>query len=1017
MVTLVGFGVASIFAIPKESSPEVVIPVGIVITALPGASASDVESLVTNKIEQKLDGNLDHLKRLTSTSRTGVSTVVVEFNADAEVDKSIQQLKDEVDKAVPDLPDDAKTPSVSKIDFVDQPILTVAVSGDLTDAEFSVLADQLKTELEKVNNVSSAEVKGARDREVTVIVDQSNLAQYDLSLGQVVSGLQAANTIFPVGAITTDGVKYNIAFEGDIASPDDVQNIPIATKGGHPVYVRDIARIENGYNAPTTITRLSVNSSPSKKAILFDIYKGSGGDITKIASAVNTRLKDLQQPGGLLEGLSVQPVLDSGDQINKDLTRLTRTGISTVILVVSLLILTIGWRESLIAGAAIPLSFTVGFIGLYVSGNTINFVSLFALILAVGILVDSAIVVVEGINRRMKDDVTIDKRKAALATVKEFYAPLMSGTLTTVAMFSGLFLVGGVSGQFISSIPFTVNFILFASILVALGFIPLIASLYLKRRDKTRLEKLQHEYSAKIEMWYRHTLTSFLESRRKKIFFLSAILVAFFIAILLPITGMVKVIFFEQSDIDWIYANIEMPQGTELAVTDFTTRRAEEVLYNDPAIDSFVATVGASSNFAASSGGQNGDKLANFFITLRTNRDVTSTQVVERLQKQFDSFKDAKITVGQPSQGPPTGSPIVVRFLGDNLPDLSAATLRAADYLKTIPGTTNVQTSTNDNSTEFVFALDKSKAAALGLNPLMISQILRTAVNGTQATSITTTQNDIKIVVKLGLNPNYTGAVDTSNTTLNTLENLPITTPSGKTVILSSIINTSLRESSAAINHEDLKRVVTLSADVNSNGNARDINATFLKNVQEKANIPDSVTLSVGGQNEESNQAFQDMFLALAVGIILMLAILVLQFNSYRHTAYILSILPFSLIGIMAGLFLTRLPLSFPSLMGFIALSGIVVNNSILLIDQMNSHRRKEPAKPIKDVVVDAAVTRLRPIILTTLTTVIGIYPLVYASDLWAPLAWAVMFGLSFSVMITLLLVPIIYNRNPGRVD
>lgn len=1016
MVALTGFGLYAIIAIPKESTPEVQIPVGIVTTVLPGASATDVESLITNKIEQGLTGNLTDLKKLTSSSREGVSSVVAEFEASADIDSSIQDLKDEVDKIVPELPDEANDPFVSEVNFVDQPIMTIAVAGDLSDAEFSILADEIETELESVTSVSRVEKSGVREREVTIIVDQTALARFDLTLSQVVGSLSRLNITFPIGSITTDGVKYNIAFEGDIDTTDIIPNLPLTTRGGQPVYVRDIATIEDGFRESSTLTRLSVDGAPAERAMSLNVFKSRGGDITAIADSVKQRLVELQAPGEILEGLTVIPILDGGDDIKKELLRLTKSGVTTVALVVLMLILTIGWREGLIAGSAIPLSFTVGFIGLLASGNTINFVSLFALILAVGILVDSAIVMVEGINRRMKEDKTIDKTRAALLTIKEFNIPLATGTLTTVAMFSGLFLVGGVSGQFISAIPFTVNFILFASLLVALGFIPLIASMLLRRRDVSTLEKKQQEYSHKLEDWYRKTLESFLINRKKKIVFLSSIVLGFIVAIALPITGVVKVVFFEQSDIDWVFAEIELPQATDISVTDLYARRGEEILYSDPRIKSFVTTVGASSAFSSNSGSQAGSKFANFFITLRSDREETSTKIVEDLRNKFLVIEDAHTRADQPSDGPPTGAAVVVRFLGDDLDELTEIALEAAEYLKTIPHTIDVDTSTKDNSTEFVLTLDRAKATSLGLDPFTVSQILRTAVYGTDATSITTPTDDIDIVVKLALNSDYYDASETNDTTIDVLENLSILLPNGESIILSSIVDTSLRESSSVINHEDSKRIITLTGNVTAEGNAREVNSEFLSNVREKVAIPDDVELSTGGEQEESNEAFKDMFIALIVGIVLMLGILVLQFNSYRHTLYVLSILPFSLIGIMAGLAITQLPLSFPSLMGFIALSGIVVNNSILLIDQMNSQRRRNPDMPVREAVVEASVSRLRPILLTALTTVIGIFPLTYASDLWAPLAWAIMFGLSFSVIITLLLVPIIYNRKPGKV-
>lgn len=1011
---LLGFGIYSLVDISKESAPEVQIPVGVVQTVLLGAPAADIETLVTNEIERNLRGSLEDVNKITSVSREGVSVITVEFDASADIDESIDELKDRVDIIKNDLPGEAEDPTVSEVSFVDQPIMSVAVSGNFSDEEFTNLADDLEIQIEELSGISRVQFSGVREREVSVIVDQSALDRFDLNLNSVLSALRSANQTLPIGQIENDNVIYNIAFEGDIVDTREISNVVVATKGGTPVYVRDIAEVVDGLGSVQSLSRLSIDGQPSVQSISFSVFKQRGGDITAIARSVNERLAELQAENGLLESANVQVVLDSGKDIQEDLLRLTSSGLQTVLLVVLILILAIGWREGLVAGSAIPLSFVIGFIGLYVSGNTINFVSLFALILAIGILVDSAIVMVEGINKRMKEDINVDKKQAALDTIKEFSTPLMTGTLTTVAMFSGLFLVSGVTGQFIAAIPFTINFILFASLLVALGFIPLIAATFLRRRNATKFEQKQIEKSRQLESWYRNKLSGILGDRKKERKFIWSLRILLIIALLLPITGVVRVIFFEQSDIDFIYAEVELPQGSVREDTDIGVRRLEEVLYQEPSIESFTVTVGAGSDFG---GGGNDEKIGSALINLREDRDKTSTEVVDSLREELASIRDIKVTVDQPSDGPPTGNALGYRFLGDDLVELTQIAESAAGILKEIDGTTNVTTSATNNSTEFVVELNKAKAASLGLDPFTISQTLRTAVYGSEATTLTSLDDEIDVFVKLNLGNQSTRIADSTNiTNIETIKNLQLATPSGETILLSSIADISLRESSSVIRHEDGQRVISLSGGITDGANVAAINTELRERVEEAGLLGTGVTLEIGGETEESNQAFIEMFLALIVGILLMVGVLVLQFNSFLHTKYVLSILPYSLIGIMAGLAITQLPLSFPSVMGFIALSGIVVNNSILLIDVMNENRRKNPEKDIRDIVLDSATSRLRPILLTTTTTVFGMIPLTYASELWSPLAYAIMFGLLFSVIITLVLIPISYLRKPGQV-
>jgi multidrug efflux pump subunit AcrB len=1012
LVALLGFGLYSMLTIAKESSPEVQIPVGVVSTVLPGASAADIESLITNEIERGISGTLENVKTITSSSREGVSTVVVEFEANADVDESISDLKDKIDQIQPDLPTDAHDPMVSEVNYVDQPIMTIAISGDRSDFAFTQIADEFEEVIEKISGISRVESNGVRQREISVIIDEAKLQSYDLSLSTVTNALRTANQTLPIGKIENNGVLYNVALEGDIENGTQIEQIGIAMHGDQPVYIRDIATVVDGLEAPTLYTRLSVEGRPSENAISFDVYKQRGGDIIVMTDAVTEKIHLLQNKGQMLEGLHVDVVLNAGDDIKESLTRLTLSGLQTVLLVVLVLIIAIGWREGLIAGVSIPLSFLFGFIGLYLSGNTINFLSLFALILGIGVLVDSGIVMVEGINRRMKDDPTIDKQQAALLTIREFSNPLIAGTLTTVSMFAGLFVVSGVTGQFISVIPFTLIFVLFASLLVALGILPLIASTFLRRRSASKMEKKQVEYSHKLESWYRSKLELIIGNKKRERTFLWLIRLALVLALMLPVFGVVKVVFFEQSDVDYLIVEVELPEGSTLNATDISVRRVEELLYSEENIDSFLTIVGAGNDFG--SGGQN-EKLGNIFITLKEDRDQISTVLLEKIRKTFEVIDDVKVTIIQPSDGPPAGSPVSMKFKGSNMTELTEVANKAALILKSIKGSVNVRTSANDNSTEFVITLDKAKAAAYGLNPLTVSSILRTVVYGQEVTSLTTLKDDVAIVLKFNAtNKAHPKPEEVRDLTIDSLTRISLPTPTGATVLLSSLVEVSLRESSAVIRHEDGQRIVTLSSDITSEGNAQEIQLKLTSRIESELHIPASVSIAGGGETDESNKSFIELFLALIVGMVLMLAVLVLQFNSYIHTKHVLSILPYSLIGIMAGLALTGNALSFPSIMGFIALSGIVVNNSILLIDMMNADRRRNPEKEIRDVVIDSAVNRLRPILLTTITTVIGMIPLTYADDIWAPLAYALMFGLAFSVVITLVLVPIAYDRRPG---
>jgi multidrug efflux pump subunit AcrB len=1003
---LIIVGGVSMFIIPKESAPEVQIPVAMVTTIFPGAAPEDVEKLVTNKIEEQLNNNLANIESLGSTSRESISIITVEFTADADIDESITETKDEVDKVKSKLPTQAEDPVVTDVNFADQPIMLISIATDLAFTEFIDLAEDVVDELSAVKGVSRVDKSGVREREVQVVVNKEALSNFGISLPQVIGAITASNSSLPVGSVTQENIEYQIRFEGDIINPSDIEDISILNVNNEPVFIRDIATVYDGVSNATTFSRLSTDGELSQQSLSLSVFKKRGGNITQTTDGIEQKLDELKKTTLINSNISID--FNVGDFVREDLSRLSFTGLQTVVLVMIILFLTIGWRESLIAGTAIPLSFLISFIGLNISGNTINFVSLFSLILVVGILVDSAIVVTERIHTKIREGKS--GKQAALDTIKEFHWPITSGTLTTVAVFFPLFFISGITGKFIATIPFTIIFVLIASLIVALAFIPLFAVSFLKTTGTSRLLEKQEEYTSRLRGWYRSWMLWFMHSRKRENWFMVFIVLALIGSIALPVTGVVKVIFFPQDDEDFIFVEFKKPQGTTLFQTDLAAREVEEILYDIPEIKSFVTTVGGSSAFGNSP--TSGARLGNMTINLYPDRYRTSAKVTEHVRGELEKLKNIEASVFLPSSGPPVGDPIVIKFLGDDFTLLDQTALKAEELLKTIPGTAEVQSNAQSDTVDIVLTVNRAKASEVGLDVATIAQVLRTAVHGVTATAIQQQENDIDVTVKLALNSGYLDPNDTTRTNVDAIRLIEMPTPNGS-VLLGSVLSASPQKGNAVISHEDLKRVVTISSQLESGAITADVFTEFESRANE-LELPSSIELKIGGETEEIQQSFQDMAYALVFGLLLVMAILVLQFNSFREAFFIIVIVPFTLIGIFIGLALTGKPLSFPSLMGLIALAGIVVNNSIILIDVMKHLRKSRPELSIQEVVLEGASSRLRPILLTTLTTVIGIFPLTYATALWSPLAYAIMFGLSFAVVLTLILVPILYHRWPG---
>ena len=1004
IATLVIAGSYALIQIPKENSPEIVIPYGIVVTTLPGASAKDMETLVTDKIEDQVSG-LNNVDTMTSSSLDGVSQVAVQFSATADLNQSIQDLRDAAAKAVQDLPTDATTPSVSKVAFNDQPIIVVSIASSLPSVEFSALAKDVSDEIKGVSGVSKVAIAGIPSREVAVVVKKEMLAQYGLRLIDITNALRAANAALPAGKISMEGVNYDVNFKGGITDSSEIANIAVGAKNGSPIYLRDVALVSDGLAPATTYSRLSIGGEPSSQAVTLTMYKQSGASIQGVASGVREKVAELQKSVLAGSDVYISPSTDQGLQVGKQLGELTKTGVETVILVVLVLLLTIGWRESLVAALSIPLSFLIAFIGLYFTGNTLNFISLFALILAVGILVDTGIVVTEAIHARTRT--YGDSLKAAYIALEDYAWPLIAGTMATVAVFIPLFFISGIIGQFIAGIPYTLIFVLIASIFVALGMVPLIAIFLTDSKHENRFEELQEMYTTRVTDWYKTTLRRLLENARVQHLFLRGLGVSFIIAIALPILGIVPAVFLPQDNQDFVYINIERQQGTTLAQTDLAAREVEEILYDYSGIESFQTTVGQSSSLAGS--GSSGSSYANITVNLPSGHEKTSTEVGQELQQKFAVVTDATVQVLQPSNGPPGGAPIQVQFRGDNGDELIRVADAGKQLLSGIPHVTNITSSTQNNGTEFNLSIDRAKAAAVLLDASTVAQTLRTAVQGVKATSITTSGDTIDIIVKLNLNGAYVDPSNTNETTLDSIKNLTIQSPTGP-VLLGSLLSDSLGQSSASIAHKDKQRIETVSAYPGSETTTGEVVSVFQKRISELT-IPADVTVSYGGETEDIAKSFKEMLIALLAGLALMFMILIVSFNSFRYTGHLLVIVPLSLIGVLGGLALTGQPLSFSSILGVIALGGVIINHAIILMDSMIHHLKAEPGKSRIEVVVDAAATRLRPIVLTTITTVIGMIPLSLANPTWGPLAFAIMFGLSFALVLTLALVPVLFYR------
>ncbi|MBL8158608.1 efflux RND transporter permease subunit [bacterium] len=1000
-------GTYALVAMPKESSPEVVVPIGIVTTVLPGATAADVERLVTDKLEPAVR-NVPNIDKVTSSSVQGVSMINAQFLASADIETAIQDLRNAVEGAKRDLPSDAEAPTVTKVDFQNQPVLMIGVSSDLAPETLHKLGQDIKDDLQSLDGVSRVEVAGVRGREISIVLHADALARHNLSVMQVLGALSGANASAPAGVLTIDDIQYPVQFKGDITDSADVGLIPVKTATGE-LLIRDIATVIDGFERTASISRLAEKDTEASYAMTINVYKSAGANILTVTDTVKDRVEELK--GSMLEGSSAIVVYDAGDEVRRSISELTHAGRDTIVLVMLVLLIAIGWRESLVAALSIPLSFVIAFLGMWLTGNTINFISLFSLVIAIGILVDSGIVVVEAIHTNREKG--MEKVEAARDAVRRYGWPLIAGTMTTVAVFVPLFFLSGIIGEFIQSIPFTIIAVLLASILVALGFVPLLALALLKHSESPFAAKREKIWET-IAVRYRSWMQDLFRSRRLQKIFISAVAISFVVAIALPVTGLLKAVMFPPSDIDFFYVEIELPQASTLVQTDEVARKVEAVVASNPDVASYLTTIGGGSVFAnGMSGGSSGNgKLANITVNLEKDRDATSIEIAEELRRELAPLQGeggAKINVMDNLGGPPSGAPIVVKIWSESLDNLAIATEMVERLIEETEGTRDVSSSLSNDGTELQVSVNREKANEYGLSAADVAGTLRAAVSGMEATKVRIDGDDVAVRIMLDLNQDFVQPEEANFADADALARVPVTTQRG-TVPLGTFVEMTAARTSASISHEDGTRIGSVSSYVNDGVNALEVTAA----VREKADalkLPEGVRLTYGGDDEEIQRTFTEMLIALVAGLVFMFAILVLEFNAFRTTLRLLLAIPLSLTGVLIGLFISGEALSFSAFLGIIALGGVLINHGILLLDVLHKMREHSPGKSAEEVVLDASTARIRPILLTTITTVVGMIPLTFVSEMWAPLAYTIGFGLLYGTVLTLVLIPLLSYR------
>ena len=1000
MLTLIVclFGIIAFVRIGIDMMPELEYPFVSVVTSYEGVASEDIENQITKPIEETVS-TVKRVSSIRSISKEGVSVVMVEFEWGTLLDFAAQDVRDKISWITDYLPEEADTPLVVKFNMSDSPILFYGVTGmEDTIKLRQYLNDNVKGRIERLDGVAICWIAGGLEREINVLVDRDRLRAYSLSLNQVIETLKRENLNVSAGHVTRGYTEYLVRTMGEYKSLEPIANTIVSMHNGTPIYVKDIARVEDTHKEIRSYTRTN-----RKNSLVVMILKQSGANTVTVIDRVKATLNEIKDE--LPKGVTFHPVIDFSRIIKKVVKRTNFNAIQGGILAILVILFFLGsWRPTLIISLAIPLSVVTTFLGIYGLGYTFNIMTLGGLALGIGMLVDNAVVVIENTFRHL-DELGKDRNEAAKVGATEVGMAITASTLTTMAVFFPMVLTSGIAGKLSRPLALTVCLALLASLFVSLTIVPMIASTLLKgrRRDesgpgpgRSRFEPIRNVYRRSLGWALRH---------RKTVIAATLLLFAGSVY-MVPSLGFE---FMPKQDIPILSMMAKMPVGTNLEETNRVIGNIEDILFDQPEIQYAALVIGLTetSKMDLAWGMGTADvneaqimaKLVDKEDRIRLADDITDA-IRERLPK----VKGAEFTfidLGEMMMGAGSESPVEVKIFGKELSVLKGVGASIAEACRDIPGLRDVELSLKDTKPEIRIKVDREKAARLGLTVGAIGRTVKEAFLGIVASRYRIRGDEYDLRVRLQ---------DLDRNSISDIRNINIPSPLGHQIRLYQVAEIEFGRGPVEITREDQERKVTVKA----NTFGRDI-GSIVEDIKKRVTnirLPEGYFVKYGGRYQDMEEAFSGLLWALVVAIMLVYMIMAAQFESLLTPFVIMFTVPLGFIGVVAGLLAFGRTLSVPALMGIMILTGIAVNNGIVMIDYVNRLRKR--GMEFGEAIVEGAAVRVRPILVTAVTTILGMLPMALShtegAELRAPMAIAVASGLLFSTFLTLFIIPIAYS-------
>lgn len=995
ILLLVIFGLVSFVTMPRSEDPLVSPAGSSIVVVYPGADPADMEELVVDPLEEVIN-ELEDIKVLTSLAQDGLAVVAVEFLTGSDPDEKYSDVVQKVNSIRNDLPEAILDMNITKWSITDVNILQLALYGD--SAGYRALereAQRLKHQMERISGVQKVKIWAYPEQEIRISVNAEKMASYHLGLNQVTQAIIAANQNIPGGSIDVGTRRFNIQSSGSYADLEEIKNTIVHSRGGKIVFLRDIATVTPEYEDINYQGRFQ-----SQKAIFITVSQKPATNIFTIRESIQDKLDTFEAE--LPKSMHLAAVFDQSQGVAKRISNFFVNLLQGLVLVGIVVFLAVGLIPSGIVIIVIPISILIGVGFIDLSGFGLQQMTITGMVIALGLLVDNAIVVIENISRFMRSGYSAVEA-AVLGTGQIAWA-IVSSTATTILAFIPMILMQNVTGDFIRSMPVTVVYTLSASLLISILLTPYLSSKYLHYSAETKDSRLRSRLNWFIETVYRRQLAYAL-SHPARILILTVVV---FIASLglFPFIG---VSFFPKAEKPQLLVNIDTPDGSSLDQTRKIALQVEDILKDQQNIVSSATNIGHGNpriyyniipkNITSTH--------AQIFVILDKFEPEPYAAILSDLRRQFDRIPGARIEVKEFEQGPPVNAPVEIRILGDDLEILKRIAADIEQMIAATDGTININNPLGTTKTDLHILINREKAGILGIPLAGIDQTIRAAIAGIPVSSFRDREGkEYNIILRLPFEEKIQ---------LSDLKRIYVSSFSGAQIPLDQLATLEFRASPVKISHYNMERSVTLTSDVIRDVSVDKVTRTIIAGMDDYA-WPRGYSYAIGGEAESREESFGGMLQAILVALIGIFAVLVLQFRSYSQPLIVFSAIPLAVIGSMLALLITGYSFSFTAFIGITSLVGIVINNSIILVDYTNQLRRS--GKDIIEALKEAGETRFMPIILTTATTISGLLPLTLAGGtLWAPMGWTIIGGLAASTLLTLMIVPVLYLIYSGKSD